>query len=150
MPTDRPSFSSIEYGPYFFELVFTDFERATIAQWLSLSEQRYPVLRHAPWLRALVDMRDVEAITPHVLAAFERVISREYAASSLRIAFLVRRNLIGARVEYSTGAFYHLYRKARAISRYFRDRERALEWLREGLPLEAALDGGPSELKTEK
>ncbi len=149
MPTDRPSFSYIEHGPCFIELVFADFKRATVDQWLSLSEQRYPLLRHAPWVRALVDLRDIDTFTPHILAAFEKVISREYAASSLRIAFLIRHNLVDARLEYSTGEFYPLYRRARPISRFFRDRDHAMEWLSEGLLLETDRTGAHAGLESE-
>jgi hypothetical protein len=135
MSTDNPSFSYIEYGPHFFELVFADFEPQTIAAWLSSSQERYPLLRHAPWIRTLCDLREVQTLSPTVLAPFERVITRAYGTQDIRIAFLVSAHLIDARVQYSTDEYYGLHRIARRISRFFHEREPALDWLREGVPL---------------
>jgi len=139
MTEQTTPFRFIQHGSYFYEVIFTDFKRATLDAWLGSFEQVYPMLRDAPWLRTLYDLRAMFTFTPYASAAFMKVMGREYNFTNSRCAFLVRQNVINSRLQWAidrgqTRTEKLAARGQRPLLQIFFDRDVAMQWLNVDVP----------------
>jgi hypothetical protein len=118
------AYRRINHGHNFYEVIFGDFRRETVNAFKADAVALYEEIHNETRLRALFDVRLIQAPTPYANSVVAELIQKKLAAVDGRVAFLVKPNLFATLLQ----RYLQMYNGPIEL-RMFTDRRMAFQWL---------------------
>jgi hypothetical protein len=120
------SYQLLDHGKGSYEVMFLDFRRSTLEAYKMEIEKIYETkVKNAQRIRALYDMRCIEAPTPYSTGLFWYLSKKQVTTEDIKIAFVVKPSPLSSilNLAFSRKTFPETLR-------VFVDRDAAAEWLK--------------------
>ena len=130
MASQEIAYRRIDHGHNFYEVILGNFRRETVNAFKADAQALYEEIHDAARLRAIFDLRLIQAPTPYANSVIVELLQKKLAAADGRVAFLVKPNLFATLLQ----RYLQSYNGPFEI-RMFTDRRMAFQWLGGTKPL---------------